>query len=136
MKSITLLISMLIAVSGYSMNGPDSCQIVLIEQDTFALVPIQLIKVANSIKVMNDGQKQVIEHLQGEVKDLRLATDVCHKQNRGFKAIIENRNKLVSGLQTDNDKLIKANKSLKRRVIFYQSVAIITAISAIAIVLF
>lgn len=73
---------------------------------------------------MSEGQKEIIEHLQTQVRDLKLSSKVCAKQNRGFKAIIENRNQALSLAESERMKAEKKVKQMRRRILIWQAVAV------------
>jgi hypothetical protein len=116
-KKLLLLIALvLIAAFGYSFNGPDSSGIVLLGKDTFALVPIQSIKAANSVKAMNDEEKILFDSLDRQVKDLKIQRDTLQAQKDLFKQTSDTCRRVGDDLVKRNAKLIVENMDLKKQV--------------------
>lgn len=133
-KVKTLLALMLIAASGYSINGPDSCTTVLLGSDTFALCPIHLIKSANFIGVPAMEKQDLIEELKGQVNKVKFENSTLRIKNNGLQASLSTEVRVNDDLRKNKAKLALENNSQKI-IISRQKTAIIV-LSATALVQF
>ena len=81
--------------------------------DTFALVPIAAISSANTVKVVSDGCKEVLDSCWVQIRDLKKIQSNCEAQVKIQEKIIEDVTVQANEVVQRNNQLKKQNKNLR-----------------------